>query len=149
MSSNQEMVFQEMSTVITDPLIGRSTTIQKGIQAVLDEQGLYPQGGVQLECEKPKCTNFQTLTTCRICIRGRKFDSCKETRQHNGKCIKQQVCDACNLRMERCKWITKTYYTRCKEISLQKSCFDVKKIPLNVVQRVSYYEIISYIILIL
>ncbi len=34
MSSNQEMIVQKMSTVITDPLIGQSTTIQKGIQAV-------------------------------------------------------------------------------------------------------------------
>ena len=50
--SNQEMIVQEMLTVITDPLTGQSTTIQKGIQAVLVEQGLWPQGGVRLGCEK-------------------------------------------------------------------------------------------------
>ncbi len=71
MGSNQEMVVQEMSTVITDPLTGQSTTIQKDIQAVLVERGLWPQEGVRLECEKPKCTNYQTLTRCRICVRGR------------------------------------------------------------------------------
>ncbi len=42
LSSNQEMIVQEMSTVITDPLTGQSTTIQKGIQAVLVERGLWP-----------------------------------------------------------------------------------------------------------
>ena len=66
--SNQEMVVQEMSTVITDPFTGQSTTIQKGIQAVLVERGLWPQEGVRLGCEKPKCTSCQTLTTCRVCI---------------------------------------------------------------------------------
>lgn len=94
MGSNQEMVVQKMSTVITDPLTGQSTTIQKGIQAVLVEQWLWPQGGVR---EKPKCTNCQILTTCRICVRGRKCDFCKGTRQHSGKCAKQRICDACNL----------------------------------------------------
>ena len=51
MGSNQEIVVQEMSIVITDPLTGQSTTIQKSIQAVLVEQKLWPQGRVQLECE--------------------------------------------------------------------------------------------------
>ena len=97
MGSNQEMVVQEMSTVITDSLTGQSTTTQEGIQAVLVEQGLWPQEGVWLECEKPKCTNCQTFTICRICIQGRKCDSCKETMQHGGKCTKQRICDACNL----------------------------------------------------
>ena len=103
MSSNQEMVIQEMSTVITDSLNGQSTTIQKGIHAVLVERGLWPQGGVQLKCEKPKCTNCQTLTTCCICVRGRKYDSCKETRQYSEKCTKRRICDVYNLRKERCQ----------------------------------------------
>ena len=77
-----------MSTVITDLLTGQSTTIQKVIQAVLVEQKLWPQEGVLLECEKPKCTNCQTLITCRICVQGRKYDSCKETREHSEKCTK-------------------------------------------------------------
>ncbi len=40
MGSNQEIVVQKMSKVITDPLNGQSTTIQKGIQAVLVEREL-------------------------------------------------------------------------------------------------------------
>ncbi len=99
--SNQEMIVQEMSTVITNPLTGQSTTIQKGIQAVSVERGLWPQGEVRLECEKPKCTNCQTLTTCCICVQDRKYDSCKKTRQYSEKCTKHQICDACNLRKER------------------------------------------------
>ncbi len=72
MGFNQEIIVQKMSTVITDPFIDQSTTIQKGIQAVLIERRLWPQDGVPLDCEKPKYTNCQTLTTCRICVQGRK-----------------------------------------------------------------------------
>ena len=129
MGPNQETVIQEMSTVNTDPITNKSTIIQKGIQAVLVERGLWPQGGVRLEYEKPKCTNCQTLTTCRVCVRGRKCDSCKESKQHSGKCTKQRICDAFVLRKENCQCITKVYCTRCKEISLQKSCTDCEKIP--------------------
>ena len=68
---NQETVVQEMSTVNTDPINNKSTIIQKGIQAVLVERRLWPQGRVRLECEKPKCTNCQTLTTCRVCVRSK------------------------------------------------------------------------------
>ncbi len=57
MGSNQEIVVQEISKVIIDLFTSQSTNIQKGIQDVLAERGLWPQGEVQLECEKPKCTN--------------------------------------------------------------------------------------------
>lgn len=129
MGPNHEVVVQEMSTVIVDSLTGQSTILQKGIQAVLVERGLWPQGGVRLECEKPKCSNCQTLTICRICVRGRKCDSCKEAKEHSGKCTKRRICDACNLRKERCQCITKIYCTRCKEISIQKSCVECEKNP--------------------
>ncbi len=53
MSFNKEIVVQEMSTVITDPFTVQSTTIQKSIEAVLVERGLFQQRRVRLECEKP------------------------------------------------------------------------------------------------
>ena len=87
MGPNQETVIQEMSTVNTDPITNKSIIIQKGIQAVLVERGLWPQGGVRLECEKPKCINCQTLTVCRVYVRGQKCDSCKESKQHSEKCM--------------------------------------------------------------
>lgn len=129
MGSNQEIVVQEMPTVITNLFTGQSTTIQKGIQAVLVERGSWPQGEVRLECKKPKCTNCQTLTTCRICVRCRKCDSCKKIRQYSEKCIKQRICDSYNFRKERYQCITKIYCTRCKEISLEKSCLECEKNP--------------------
>lgn len=61
---NQEVISQEMSTVIIDPLTNKLTLRQKDIQAILLERGLWSQGGVQLECEKPKCFNSQILLTC-------------------------------------------------------------------------------------
>lgn len=81
------MIIQELSTIITDSVTNQSNIIQKRIQAVLVERGLWPQGGVRLECEKPKCANCQTLTTCRICVQSRRCDSCKKSKQQSGKCI--------------------------------------------------------------
>ena len=75
MGPNQETIIQEMSTVNTDSITNKSTIIQKGIQAVLVETGLWPQEKIRLECKKPKCTNCQTLTIRQVCIRGRKCDS--------------------------------------------------------------------------
>ena len=86
--SNQKMIVQKMSIEITHPLTSQLCIIQKGIQAVLVEQKLWPQGRIWLECEKPKCRNYQTFTTCRICIQGQKCDFCKKTRQYSGKCSK-------------------------------------------------------------
>ena len=97
------MIVQEMSTVIIDPFTGQSTTIQKGIREVLVERGLLPQGGVRLKCEKPKCTNCQTLKTCCMFVQGQKCNSCKETRQNSGKYTKQQICDVYNLRKKKCQ----------------------------------------------
>ena len=45
MGPNQEVVVQGMSMVVTDPITGQSSNLQKGIQAVLAERGLWPQEG--------------------------------------------------------------------------------------------------------
>ena len=127
MAHDREVLYQEMSTVVVNPSTGQSRIVQKGIQAVLVEGELWPQKGVRLECENLKFITCQTLATCGICVRGRKCESCKEVKNYSGKCTKQRICDACLLRKERCQCVTKKYCNRCKEISIQKSCFECDK----------------------
>ena len=43
---------QEMSTVVVDSSTGQSSIVQKGIQAVLVERGLRPQGVGNFEAER-------------------------------------------------------------------------------------------------
>lgn len=58
--------------------------IQKRIQKVLEERGLWPAKGLKLECTKPKCFNCQVVADCKICIKGHKCDPCKISKQHSG-----------------------------------------------------------------
>ena len=110
-----------MTTVVTNLSINKLTLYQKNIQTILLKKRLWPQGGMQLKCEKLKCSNCQTLTTYSICIKDQKCNFCKETKEDNEKCIKQRICDTCCLQKERSQCITKTYFTQCKKITIQKS----------------------------
>lgn len=104
--------------------------VQKGIQKVLEERNLWPEKGLKLECDKPKCFSCEELATCTACVRGRKCESCKEEKQpHSGDCTKQRICDACDRRKKRCQCVQKKYCTRCKEKSLHKSCDECNKLP--------------------
>ena len=88
---DEELITQDMSTTSINPVTGKSTIVQKGIQVILVERGLWPSGGVRLVCEILKCTTCQTLSTCGVCIRGRKCNSCKEAKNCSGKCTKQRM----------------------------------------------------------
>ena len=118
-----------MSTTLINPGTGNSTTVQKEIQAILVERGLWPPGDVRLVCETLKCIICQTLSTYGVCIRGRKCNSCREAKICCGKCTKQRICDKCVLQKEHCECVSKQYYVRCKEISIQKSCSEYEKMP--------------------
>ena len=126
---NGKLITQEMSTTSINPVTGNSTTVQKRIQAILMERGLWPPGGVRLVCEILKCTTCQTLSKCGGCIRGQKYNSCKEAKICSRKCTKQRICDAYVLRKERCECVLKQYCVQCKEISIQKSYSECEKMP--------------------
>ena len=51
--------------------------IQKGIQKVLEERGLWPAKGLNVSYLKPKCFNCQVVVDCKICVKGHKCDTCK------------------------------------------------------------------------
>ena len=92
-----EVIAQQMCELHIHPTTSQSFQVQKGIQAVLLERGLWPSKGVRLECEKPKCATCQSFSICNVCIKGRKCDSCKEVKDHSGHCTKQRICDTCDL----------------------------------------------------
>lgn len=127
---NGEAKVQDMWISRDNSATGNPVQIQKGIQLVLEERGLWPQKGLKLECDKPKCHSCEEMIACTLCVRGRKCNSCKEEREpHSGNCSKQRICDACNRRKERCQCVQKQYCTRCKEKNTRKSCEECEKLP--------------------
>ena len=111
-----------------NPTTGQLFQVQKRIQAVLVERGLQPFKGVRLECEKPKCTTCQFFSTWTVCIKRRKYDTCKKAKDHSSHCTKQHIYDACDLQKKSCQCVIKKYCIRCKEISLLKLCLECAKI---------------------
>jgi hypothetical protein len=124
------VVQQDMWTWELDPLgsHGEMTRVQKGIQAILEERGLWPESGLNVECEKPKCDTCLPMKKCRMCIKGTRCDSCKEPKIHSSKCSSRRQCDECVRRKDRCKCIRKKYCPRCLEIRENK-CMVCEDLP--------------------
>ena len=103
----------------------------KGIQKVLEERGLWPEEGLNLECPKPKCLNCQQVAECKVCVKGHKCDLCKVPRQHSGSisCSKSRRCDACVSREERFQCVAKSYCSSC--LTRKKKCGDCEQLPLK------------------
>lgn len=88
--------------------------IQKGVQRVLEERNLWPIGGVNLECVRPKCFNCQVASECKVCIKGTRCDSCKSSKEHTSlPCSKVRKCDGCVKRSQACQCIYKKYCKAC------------------------------------
>lgn len=102
--------------------------IPKGIRRVLEERNLWPSGGLNLECPKPRCQGCQAAPECEICIKGHRCDLCKAPRQHSStNCSKNRRCDACVQREEQCQCVAKKY---CDSCSIQKGkCGNCEELP--------------------
>ena len=124
------IVRQPMWTLEPDPLGGPGAMkqVQKGIKNVLQERGLWPDKGLLLECPKPKCDSCQDMVDCRMCVKGTRCESCKEKKQHSGKCSPQRSCDECVRRKERCQCARKEYCPRCSERRTRK-CVACEDLP--------------------
>jgi len=61
------------SVLIADPenlkpiMIEGGKKVQNGFQYVLEERGLWPEGGLQLECSKNLCASIELAKNCHIC----------------------------------------------------------------------------------
>lgn len=105
--------YQEMWYTREDTLTGNQVRVQKGIQRVLEERGLWPAGGLNLECPKPKCQICQDMANCKVCIKRIFCDSCKQPKVHSSTCGNGRDCDACEQRKKSCKCVQKKYCPSC------------------------------------
>ena len=105
-----------------NPATDQSIKIQKGIQTILDERELWLIKGVRLSYKQPKCTNYQSLSTCTIYVKGQRCEPCKEVKEHSGRCSKQRLCDACDNRKSQFQCITKKYCVCVKNYTTEKLC---------------------------
>ena len=131
-----------MCILSENPATGQSNRIQKGIQAVLEEQKLWPRKRVRLFCEKPKCSNYQSFTTCTICIKGCKCESYKDTKEYSRRYIKQQLCNKCENQKSQCQCVTRKYCIRCKQIILQKNCIKCEQIPSKCITESKFFNLL-------
>lgn len=105
------------------------TRCQKGIQHILEEQGLWPTQGLNLECPKSVCPNCEIRTNCTACKKGSRCESCKVPKSHTGTilCTTNRKCDGCVEREARCRCIAKTYCERC--LDQRGKCGDCEELP--------------------
>lgn len=121
---------QAMWYIQVDPSSGQQTRTQKGVERVLKERGLWPAGGLNIECSKPKCFDCQAVADCKICIKGTRCDSCKKPKVHsNARCTSARNCDACVERKKLCTCVPKTYCPRCTDYKAAGKCEECEKMP--------------------
>ena len=112
-----------------DPHSGQQTRTQKGVERVLRERELWPRVDLNLECPKPKCLDCQAIADCKICVKGKRCDSCKTPKVHsNTNCGNGRSCDACDERKRRCKCTRKVYCPRCAN-QKQGKCQECENMP--------------------
>ena len=110
---------------------GKEVLVQKGVQRVLEERGLWPVGGLNLECSKPKCQPCQETSTCNICVKGTRCESCKAPKVHSSTCGKARECDACEMRKLQCQCVPKRHCPRCANYIANRKgkCDECEKLP--------------------
>ena len=122
--------------------------IPKEIQRVLEEKNLWPSGGLNLKCLKPKCFNCQVAAECKICVKRHKCELCKILRQHSGTatCTKNRRYDVCANKEENCQCIEKKY---CNTCAIKKGkCADCKELSPKCTTNGNFFLIINYYMLI-
>ena len=58
-----------------------NSSVQKEIQQVLEERGLWPQRRLNLEYPKSKCFNCEVAANCKIYVKGHKCETYKASKQ--------------------------------------------------------------------
>ena len=114
----------------------------------MEERNLWPSEGLNLECLKPKCFNYQVVVECKICVKKHKYELYKIPRQHSRitTCIKNRRYDTYTHKEENCQCIRKKYCTTCT--IKKRKCADCKELPPKCTTNNNSFLIINYYILI-
>lgn len=107
----------------------RGKRVQKGLQRVLEERGLWPEGGLRLECPKNLCTRCVPVKNCRICKSGQKCAECKKKKVCSGPCSRPRKCDECECRRTCENCTTRKRCTRCTEYGSCRNCSTYASMP--------------------
>ncbi len=126
-AANGEIITQELCLLTENPITCKATKVQKGIQAILEERGLWPVKGVRLSCEQPKYTNCQSLSTCTVCVKGRKCEACKETKEHSGRCTNKRLVIHVIIEKVDVSVLQKNIVHCVKKLHNKKAVWSVKK----------------------
>lgn len=122
---------QKMSTVNSS-----GAPIQKGIQGVLEDRGLWPAQGLPVECPRVQCALCQAMNDCQSCVKGQRCEPCKlAVTDSSADCSKSRLCDACAARSRQCSCRQKQYCDPCAARRAKK-CGDCEMLP----PRCSYQE---------
>lgn len=79
--------------------------IQKEIQMILEERGLWPSLGLRLNCEKQKCFSCKAMTNYKLCIKEKCCKSCIKLKEYCDKSDKFCICDECVCHKKRCQCV--------------------------------------------
>ena len=102
--------------------------IQKKIQKVLEERQIWPIRGQKLSYPKLKCFNCWVAADCKICIKGHKYNICKNLKDCSlTNCSKNWQYDAFVHRKDIYQYVTKKYCTTC--LVKKGKCGDCENLP--------------------
>jgi len=107
----------------------RGKRVQKGLQRVLEERGLWPEGGLRLERPKNLCARCVPVKNCRICKSGQKCAECKKKKVCSGPCSHRRKCDECEHRRTCENCTTRKRCTRCTEYGSCRNCPTCASMP--------------------
>lgn len=116
--------------VIKTTEFGEPIKIQKGLQQVLNERGLWPIGGLRLECPKNLCSKCQSVKNCRICQKGTRCEKCRQKKVCTGPCTNRRKCDGCERRRTCTDCVSKHKCEYCMSYTV-KNCFQCGEMPVK------------------
>lgn len=95
-ATDGEIIIQDMYLLSENLITSQSNKVQKRIQGILIEQGLWPVKKVRLSWDQSKCANCQSFATCTIFVKGHKCDLYKKTKEYSKRLTKQRIWDKYN-----------------------------------------------------
>lgn len=93
---------QTMNFLKQDSLLKNGVIIQKRVQIILQEQDLWPTGGLNFAYPIPECSAYYVMTKCKDCIKESRCISYMEKKTYSSKCTPKRACNKYCQRKKRC-----------------------------------------------